>query len=212
MKIINNNFRTVAFATAFMVFGCTASSLAQVRPQDQGGQVEQSMQERAYEELFTDVDNTNQHDILELLRGDENFSIFIELLEDSGLEQSLKQATPVTIFAPTNEAFKRMEKGEMANLKKEENRAMLTRVINTHVLPRKVYFRDFQADHVIQSAGGELDVETKGDVGVGAKPATVMIGGARIIRPDIDAKNGVIHIMDSVIITDDTRDTFSEVR
>lgn len=213
MKTIDNKLKSIALAAAFLFMGCATSAIAQVRTQQQERtQTQTQMQAQDqddldYDSMFANVDNTDQHDVLSLLRRDENFSMFVELLENSGLDNSLDAISPVTIFAPTNQAFQELTKEEYDRLTKSENKANLNRILQAHFLPRKVYHNEFQQNQTISTGNQEeINVETAGTVPTAGHMATVVIGGASIVKPDVEASNGIIHVVDGVIFPGDTRD------
>jgi len=161
-------------------------------------------QERVvYDEVFSNIEETQRHSTLDLLRQDENFSTFIKLLEDSGLEKSLAVQDEVTIFAPTNHAFEQMRKEEYDRLKDPQNRGDLLRILSAHIVARKIYANEFQSNHVLSNPDGEdIEVHTTGQAGSGNLPTSIIIGGATIIRPDIETDDGVIHIVNRIIRPD----------
>ena len=213
MKFMDKRTRCFALALGLAVIGGTPSAFAQDQRQDNRQQQEMNQDrqqdEMNYEELFGDVDQTDQHDVLELLGKDENFSIFMELLEKSGVEASLKHVDQsVTIFAPTNDAFKELSASDYKELMETEDKAMLNRIVGAHILPQEVSMGDFETNQIITSAeGDEIAVETVGVQGAAAQgPGSVIIGGAAIVRPDIQASNGTIHVVNNVIMAGETND------
>lgn len=177
-----------------MFFGGTISAVAQ--------------EELQYDKMFNKVEETEEHDVLSLLKMEENLSTFVQLLEQSGLDVSLEFAGPVTVLAPTNEAFQEMSREKYQKLTDPENRVMLNRIIRAHILPRKVYMAEFDENQMIEtSEGEEIPVETAGAVSPVGEPTSVVIGGASIVKSDVEATDGVIHIVDEVIFPEETRDT-----
>jgi len=212
MKIIDINFKHSAVAVALLVFGATASTTAQVRTQTQTQpRTEtrtQDQDQMDYDEIFQDVDNTETHRAIDLLRQDENFSTFIELLEESGLEKSLRAQDEVTIFAPTNQAFEQMRKQEYNRLRDPQHRGDLIRIINAHVVARKIYTNEFQSNHVLEGTDGDIEIQTAGHVGAGAMPDAIIVGGAEIIRHDIETSDGIVHIVNRIVRPDGFRTGF----
>jgi len=204
MKNLNIDISSFALAAALLVFGASTDLSAQVRTQTQtqvGNEIGTQDRDQAdYEEIFGHVTDTGQHGALDLLRQDENFSTFIKLLEDSGLERSLSVQEEVTIFAPTNQAFEQMRKEEFDRLNDPANRGDLMSIINAHVVPRKILANEFRGNQALSSPeGGDIEVQTAGQAGSGALPHTIIIGGATIIRPDIETEDGVIHIVNRIV-------------
>lgn len=148
-----------------------------------------------YAEMFEGVE-TEQYDVLSLIRMEPNLSTFVELLEMSGLEASLQveMVEPVTIFAPSNQAFNEMDQGEYQRLTDPTNRTELVEFIQYHILPRKVYETQFNTTQVIETNGENnipVDTRMNGEV--------IFVGGAEIMKSDIEASNGVIHVVDGVV-------------
>jgi len=214
MKYLNFNLKNAAFGVALLTFGAATDLSAQVRTQTQTqAGTETRTQERdqdqiAHDEIFRNIDDTERHSALDLLKQDENFSTFIKLLEDSGLEKSISVQDEVTIFAPTNQAFEQMRKEEYDKLKNPENRGDLMRILSAHVVARKIYAIEFQSNHVLNNPEGE-DIEIQTSQGAaGSFPTTIIIGGATITRSDIETANGVIHIVDRIVRPDGFQTAF----
>ncbi|TVQ59219.1 MAG: fasciclin domain-containing protein [Phycisphaerales bacterium] len=132
-------------------------------------------------------------DIIETAVAAGRFTTLAAALDAAGLVSTLQGAGPFTVFAPTDEAFAKLPAGTVETLLKPENREMLTRILTAHVVPGRVY-----ADQVVGMtsaktvAGVTLPVQVRG--------TRVTIGGAAVIATDIDTTNGVIHVIDTVII------------
>lgn len=198
--MMKNNLKHFAIIVVFLVFGCAGYAEAQ-EDSAIGNEV-------TYDKMFNEVEETEKHDVLSLLRMEENLSTFYQLVEQSGLDTSIEFAGPVTILAPTNEAFQEMSREKYEKLTDPENRAYLTKVIKAHILPRKVNMAEFEENQIIEtSEGEEIPVETAGAVSTAAEPTSVVIGGASIVKPDVEATNGIIHIVNDVIIPEETRDS-----
>lgn len=165
--------------------------------QDQTGNVpdrEQLSNPVSYQDMFDDVENTEQYDVMTLARMDENLSTFVQLVEQAGLEQSFDFVEPITLFAPTNEAFQSMSKERYEYLRDPENRDELISVLQAHVIPSEVpsiAFSDNQ--QIVDSEGNEIPVDTE------MQGNAVFVGGAEIVRSDIEASNGIIHVVNGVI-------------
>lgn len=114
----------------------------------------------------------------------------------AGLVETLKSPGPFTVFAPTDEAFKKLPAGTVENLLKPENKEKLKEILLLHVVPGKVLAKDVVGlSEATTAGGGKLSISTDGGVKVGT--AT---GKANVVKTDIEAKNGVIHVIDSVIL------------
>jgi uncharacterized surface protein with fasciclin (FAS1) repeats len=132
-------------------------------------------------------------DIVETAVAAGQFKTLAAALQAAGLVETLKGAGPFTVFAPTDEAFAALPKGTLEDLLRPENKAKLTAILTYHVVPGKVMATDVvkvQEAKTVQ--GGALKVSLKG--------STVMVDNARVVKTDIAASNGVIHVIDSVML------------
>ncbi|APW44849.1 fasciclin domain-containing protein [Rhodoferax saidenbachensis] len=118
-----------------------------------------------------------------------SFKTLATALGAAGLVDTLKGKGPFTVFAPTDEAFAKIPKADLDALLKDK--AKLTAVLTYHVVPGKVMAADVRAGKVKTVQGSELTVTTAGGV---------MVDNAKVIKTDIVADNGVIHVIDSVVI------------
>jgi uncharacterized surface protein with fasciclin (FAS1) repeats len=122
-----------------------------------------------------------------------SFQTLAKALDAAGLVETLKGKGPFTVFAPTDEAFAKLPAGTLDELLKPENKAKLTAILTYHVVPGKVL-----ASQVVnlQSAktinGQSVTITTEG--------GTVMVDNAKVIKTDILCSNGVIHVIDSVLL------------
>jgi uncharacterized surface protein with fasciclin (FAS1) repeats len=128
-------------------------------------------------------------DIVDTAVGAGNFKTLATALQAAGLVDTLKGKGPFTVFAPTDEAFAKLPKADLDALLKDK--AKLTAVLTYHVVPGKVMAADVRAGKVKTVQGSELTIGTQGGVTVDA---------AKVIKTDIVADNGVIHVIDSVVI------------
>ena len=118
-----------------------------------------------------------------------SFKTLATALQTAGLIDTLKGKGPFTVFAPTDEAFAKVPKDQLDALLKDK--AKLTAVLTYHVVPGKVMAADVKAGKVKTVQGSEITVTTAGGVKVDA---------ANVVKTDIVADNGVIHVIDSVIL------------
>ena len=118
-----------------------------------------------------------------------NFKTLATALQAAGLIDTLKGKGPFTVFAPTDEAFAKVPKADLDALLKDK--AKLTAVLTYHVVPGKVMAKDVKAGKVKTVQGSELTIATTGGV---------TVDKAKVIKTDIVADNGVIHVIDSVVL------------
>ena len=117
------------------------------------------------------------------------FKTLAVALKAAGLVDTLKGKGPFTVFAPTDEAFAKIPKADLEALLKDK--AKLTSILTYHVVSGKVMAADVKAGKVKTVQGSELTVSTS---------MGVMVDNAKVIKTDIAADNGVIHVIDSVIM------------
>ncbi len=118
-----------------------------------------------------------------------SFKTLATALQAAGLVETLKGKGPFTVFAPTDEAFAKIPKDQLDALLKDK--AKLQAVLTYHVVPGKVMAADVKAGKVKTAQGSEITVTTAGGV---------MVDAAKVTATDIVADNGVIHVIDSVIL------------
>jgi uncharacterized surface protein with fasciclin (FAS1) repeats len=128
-------------------------------------------------------------DIVDTAVGAGTFKTLAAALTAAGLIDTLKGKGPFTVFAPTDEAFGKIPKADLDKLLADK--AKLTAVLTYHVVPGKVMAKDVKAGKVKTVQGSELTVTTAGGV---------MVDGAKVTATDIAADNGVIHVIDSVVL------------
>jgi len=122
-----------------------------------------------------------------------SFKTLAKALVAADLVGTLKGAGPFTVFAPTDEAFAKLPAGTLDNLLKPENKAMLVRVLTYHVVPGRVMAADVVKINSAKAVSGDsLHIKATG--------GNVMVDKARVTKTDIIASNGVIHVIDSVLL------------
>ncbi len=126
-----------------------------------------------------------------------NFKTLNAAVKASGLAATLSGAGPFTLFAPNDAAFDKLPKGTLKKLLKPENKAALQQVLKNHVLSGTVLSSDIKAGNVTTLAGGEVAVKVKG--------RKVTVGKATVLRADVQATNGVVHIIDTVLVPTDLK-------
>jgi uncharacterized surface protein with fasciclin (FAS1) repeats len=137
--------------------------------------------------------NAMEKDIVDTAVSAGNFTTLVAAVQAAGLVDTLKSEGPFTVFAPTDAAFAALPAGTVENLLKPENKDQLIAVLTYHVIPGKVMSGDI--------AGKSLEVKTvQGSmVDVNATDG-VMVDGATVVAADIETSNGVIHVIDQVIL------------
>jgi uncharacterized surface protein with fasciclin (FAS1) repeats len=123
-----------------------------------------------------------------------SFTTLVTAVKAAGLVETLKGPGPFTVFAPTDAAFAALPSGTVAMLLKPENKAKLVAILTYHVLPGRILSKDI--------AGKKLDPKTvEGErLAINATGRTVKVNTATVIKADIIADNGVIHVIDKVLL------------
>jgi uncharacterized surface protein with fasciclin (FAS1) repeats len=131
--------------------------------------------------------------ILETAARAGSFQTLAAAVKTAGLVEALSGEGPFTVFAPTDAAFAKLPAGTVENLLKPENRDQLMAILKYHVVPGRVYASDALAAETARTAQGSR-------VRFTVAGGTLMVNGASIVHPDLEATNGVIHVIDEVIL------------
>ena len=142
---------------------------------------------------------TSSMGILDAAGTKSDISTFMELVQAANISKAFEQEGEFTIFAPNNEAFEQLPAGQLDYLKKPENRNELIQVLQAHIISGKVTTAQLQSNQRIQV--GQDDFIEVGSAS--ANPNAFTIGGANIVESNIEANNGVIHVVDRVLVTAD---------
>jgi uncharacterized surface protein with fasciclin (FAS1) repeats len=134
-----------------------------------------------------------EQDIVDTAVASGQFKTLAAALGGAGLVATLKGAGPFTVFAPTDAAFAKLPAGTVENLLKPENKDKLTAILTYHVVPGRVMAADVSKVQEAKTVNGKM-------LTVSAKGSGVMINDAKVTATDITATNGVIHVIDSVIL------------
>ena len=135
-------------------------------------------------------------DIVETAVGDGVFKTLVAALQATDLDDTLKGEGPFTVFAPTDEAFAALPDGTVASLLKPENKEQLSRILAYHVVPGRVTGIEIANIDVPQwasTANGQR-------LSVGFQDRQFQVANAKVVRPDIQCSNGVIHVIDKVLL------------
>jgi len=137
--------------------------------------------------------NADRKDIVDTAVGAGSFKTLVAAVQAAGLVETLKGKGPFTVFAPTDEAFAKLPAGTVESLLKPENKEKLVAVLTYHVVPGKVMAAD-----VVKLTEAPTVQGSKAKVKV--VDGTVMIDNAKVVKTDIETSNGVIHVIDAVIL------------
>jgi uncharacterized surface protein with fasciclin (FAS1) repeats len=122
-----------------------------------------------------------------------DFTTLVAAVQAAGLVDTLKGEGPFTVFAPTDAAFAKLPAGTVESLLKPENKEKLVAILTYHVVPGKVMAADVVKLSEAKTVQGKAAKVT-------VKGGTVMIDGAKVVKTDIPCTNGVIHVIDAVIL------------
>jgi len=126
-----------------------------------------------------------------------SFKTLVAAVQQAGLVDTLKGSGPFTVFAPTDEAFAKLPAGTVEMLLKPENKAKLTRILTSHVVAGKVMAADAAKLTSAKAVSGAT-------LTIAARGGAVTIDKAKVVKADIAASNGVIHVIDTVILPKDS--------
>lgn len=137
--------------------------------------------------------------IVEVAVGNGSFNTLVAAVKAAGLVDTLSGKGPFTVFAPTDAAFAKLPKGTVEKLLKPENKAALVKVLTYHVVPSKVLAKDIKvgSTSVKTVEGGAIKVTKNGK--------SVTINNANVAIADVKASNGVIHVIDTVLLPPDLK-------
>lgn len=147
------------------------------------------------DEMFDDIEETEQYDLMALAKTSPNLSTFAQLMEVSGLKDDLMKDGSYTVFAPTNEAFAKLSQQDLEMLLLPENKNKLIEVLKVHVLPSEVASMQLNTTQRIKLSEEKyipIDTQLNG--------SKMLIGGAAILVSDVEASNGMLHVVDNVIL------------
>ncbi len=137
---------------------------------------------------------TAKEDLVGVLKTAGNFKTFLKAVEAADLTATLQKPGPLTVFAPTDTAFSKMPAGALDELLKPENKAKLVKLLSYHLAAGKLTGTDLaKADEVKTLEGTEIDVEASTD------GKTIEVDDAKVLGSDIEAANGLLHAIDSVL-------------
>ena len=133
-------------------------------------------------------------DIVETAAGAGSFDTLVSAVQAADLVEVLKGEGPFTVFAPTDEAFAKLPAGTVENLLRPENKEQLVALLTYHVVPGKTMSSELAGKelHATTVQGSPVEIDATGD--------GVMVDDATVVQADIEADNGVIHVIDAVIM------------
>ena len=146
----------------------------------------------AFTLITTNLRAAEEKTIVAVASGAGQFKTLVDAVKAAGLVDTLNGNGPFTVFAPTDEAFAKLPAGTVENLLKPENKDKLTAILTYHVLAGKVMAADVKTSDPKTVNGKELAIKLDG--------GKVTVGAANVVKTDIAASNGVIHVIDTVLL------------
>jgi uncharacterized surface protein with fasciclin (FAS1) repeats len=131
--------------------------------------------------------------VVEVAVASEDFNTLVAAVKAADLVETLSGDGPFTLFAPTDAAFAKLPEGTLADLLKPENKAKLAGILTYHVVPGKVMAKDVVKLSEAKTAQGS-------NVKIEVTNGSVMVDNAKVVKTDISCKNGVIHVIDTVVL------------
>jgi len=144
--------------------------------------------------LFTSKSVVAQNmDIVGLAAGNNDLSTLVKAVQAAGLVETLKGDGPFTVFAPTNEAFAALPAGTLQSLLKPENKEKLISILTYHVVAGNIHSKDLADGQKAKTVEGS-------DITVDLSNGSAKINDATVVAADVEASNGVVHVIDRVIL------------
>jgi uncharacterized surface protein with fasciclin (FAS1) repeats len=135
----------------------------------------------------------SKKDIVDTAVSAGSFNTLVAAVQAAGLAETLKGEGPFTVFAPTDDAFAKLPAGTIDDLLKPENKDKLAAILTYHVVSGKVMAKDVMTMKEAKTVNGQ-------SVMVSMEADTVLIDNAKVVNADIECSNGVIHVIDTVIM------------
>lgn len=175
--------------------GALATLGACTQPSTDTAPEDTAMEDTTMEE--TDAAYDEAETIVAVAAENESFDTLVQALEAAELTDVLAAEGPYTVFAPTDEAFDALPEGTLDQLLQPENQETLAQILTYHVVPQSVMSSEIMPGEVETVAGSPINITVDEATG------TVMVNGAQVIQPDVEASNGVIHVIDQVMLPPD---------
>ena len=182
------NKLTTVLATGLLALAATAEAGSKC-----SGTATTSRSVRGRHVLTAVVTHPAGKDIVDTAVAGGSFKTPVAAVKAAGLDETLKGKGPFTVFAPTDDAFAKLPKGTVESLLRPENKAKLQAILTFHVVPGKVMATD------VVKITGAASVQGQ-QIDVVVKDGKVKVDGANVVKTDVACSNGVIHVIDSVML------------
>ncbi len=180
---------TAAIAAVLVLAGCASGTDDEATDTETTEAVESTETDEATEDAAGESET-----IVDIAVGNEDFSTLVAAVQAADLVDTLSGEGPFTVFAPTNEAFDALPEGLLDALLLEENKDVLVSILTYHVVAGEVTSDQVTDGDVATVEGQDITLSTEGGV---------MVNDATVTTPDIMASNGVIHVIDTVLVPPD---------
>ncbi|BAU13788.1 fasciclin domain protein [Leptolyngbya sp. NIES-3755] len=135
--------------------------------------------------------------VVDIAAGNPSFTTLVQAVQAAGLVETLSGKGPFTVFAPTNEAFAALPQGTLEKLLLPENRETLRKILTYHVVAGNVLSKDLRSGQVATVEGNPVAVQVRNQ--------RIRVNNANVVTADISGSNGVIHVIDRVILPPDLK-------
>ena len=193
---------TATAAAAIALVACSPSapeaSQDPVQPYEEDIVIDETTGEAQAEDASAEMpDEATANSLTGIIAENPDLSTFALALDAAGVAEKLGEDGPYTVFAPTNEAFANMPPEQLEMLLAPENKDKLIRVIEYHIVPGKIMAADIppESENVMTSSLNNLDMAART-----TEDGKVRVNTATVTSADIEASNGVVHIVDTVIV------------
>ena len=193
---------TATAAAAIALVACSPSapeaSQDPVQPYEEDIVIDETSGEAQAEDASAEMpDEATANSLTGIIAENSDLSTFTLALDAAGVAEKLGEDGPYTVFAPTNEAFANMPPEQLEMLLAPENKDKLIRVIEYHIVPGKIMAADIppESENVMTSSLNNLDMAART-----TEDGKVRVNTATVTSADIEASNGVVHIVDTVIV------------
>jgi len=169
------------------------SSMATVPAEGQEPAIRAEAQATVIAQFPTEaIEGVGRGDLARLILSDDRFTILGTLLRTTGLLTQLQQGKSLTLFAPTDEAFRALPDQVLAALMQPENLGQLTNLLKYHLIQGRVTSQELSSGNIESLQGSPLNIDVSSE--------QVRVGEATVIEPDLEASNGMVHVIDRVMI------------
>ena len=160
---------------------------------------EKAKKEKEKAEKMAEKEKEKLGSIVDVAKQTGSHTTFVSAVKAAGLAETLSEGGPYTVFAPDDKAFKALPEGKLDSLMKAENKSKLQTLLKYHVIEGKVMAKDVKSGNVETLEGSKAEIK--------ATDEGVTYGGANVTKTDVKASNGVIHVIDKVVMPPEKKET-----